>query len=102
MTRRMIEITYNDAMRQASALDQYADEMLRVANNQVGNIKSDISVAWQGDSANAYLRKLDTAAGNIRQTAARLRDIASTLRSVATIFRNSELRAIEIAEQRSY
>lgn len=102
MTRQTIEITFSSAMNRARDLDQCAEDMLRLAGTNMESIKSDISMAWQGDSANAYIGKMDLTAANIRKTAQRLQEIASTLRTVATTFRNSELRAIEIAEQRAY
>lgn len=102
LTRQLIEITFGNAMTQARQLDQCAEDMLRVANNNMGNIKGDISAAWQGESANAYIQKMDLTAGNIVKTAQRLQEIAQTLRTVANIFRNTELRAIELAEQRTY
>ena len=102
MTRQTIEITFSSAMSRARQLDQCAEDMLRLANSNMETVKRDISMAWQGDSASAYIGKMDLSAANIRRTAQRLQEIASTLRTVATNFRNSELRAIEIAEQRSY
>ena len=102
LTRQLIEITFGNAMTQARQLDQCAEDMIRVANSSMGNIKGDISAAWQGESANAYLQKMDMTSANIIKTAKRLQEIARTLRSVATLFRNTELRAIELAEQRTY
>lgn len=102
MTRQLIEITFGNAMTQANQLDACADDMVRLANNSISSIKGDLNAAWQGDSANAYLAKMDTTAQNMLKTADRLYQIADTIRSVARIFRNTELRAIELAEQRSY
>lgn len=102
MTRQMIEITFGNALTQANQLDACADDMVRLANNSLGGIKSDLSAAWQGESANAYIGKMDTAAQNMLATAEKLRQIADTIRSVARIFRTTELRAIELAEQRTY
>ena len=102
MTRQIIEITFGNAMTQANQLDQCAEEMLQLANRSMETIKGDIGMAWQGTSAEKYIQKMDLTAGNIRKTAARLQQIASTLRQVARVFRNSELRALELAEQRTY
>lgn len=102
MTRQLIEITFGNAMTQANQLDACADDMVRLANNSISGIKGDLSAAWQGDSANAYMAKMDTTAQNMLKTADKLYQIAETIRSVARIFRNTELRAIELAEQRSY
>lgn len=102
MTRQLIEITFGNALSQARQLEQCAEDMLRVANTNMESVKGDLSAAWEGESANAYMRKMDTTAANIAKTARRLQDIAATLRRVAQIFRNTELKAIELAEQRNY
>ena len=102
LTRQLIEITFNNAIAQANKLDDCADDMLRLANREIADIKNDIHLVWQGDSANAYMDKMTITAANIVTTARKLQETAKTIRSVANIFRNTELRAIAIAEQRTY
>lgn len=102
MTRQLIEITFGNAVAQAKQLDECADAMVRLANNSIGNIKSDLNSAWQGDSANAYIAKLDLTSENIITTANKLYEIARTIRKVARIFRESELRVLALAQERSY
>lgn len=102
MTRSMIEITFGNAMTQARELDECAEAMERLANSDVVSIKEGIQNAWKGDAANAYVAKMDLTSGNMLATARKIRGIATTLRNVARIFRNTELRALEIAEQRTY
>lgn len=102
MTRQIIEITFGNAIAQANQLDQCAEDMLQLANRNMETIKGDIGAAWRGTSAEKYIQKMDLTAANIRKTAAKLQQIASTLRQVARVFRNSELRAIELAEQRTF
>lgn len=101
-TKQLIEITFGNALTQARQLENCADEMIRLANSNLGSIKGDLNNAWQGDSANAYLTKLDLTADNIVATANKLNQIAATIRKVAGIFRDTELRAIEVAEQRTF
>lgn len=102
MTRQLIEITFGNAMSQANQLDACADDMMRLANSSMAGIKNEINMAWQGDSANAYLAKMDITANNIVTTANKLHQIAETIRTVARIFRDTELRAIALAESRTY
>lgn len=102
MTRQLIEITFGNALTQANQLEACADDMMRVANGSIGGIKSELGAAWQGDSANAYIAKMDLTAENITKTANKLYEIAETIRKVARIFRDTELKAIELAEQRTY
>lgn len=102
MTKELIEITFGNAMTQAKELDACADTMEHLAKSSLVQIQRDMSAAWQGENANNYFAKLLQTEENISQTADKIRDIADKLRRVATIFRTSELRALEIAKQRTY
>lgn len=98
----MIEITFGNAIAQAEQLENCADTMVQLSRTNLGNIKTDITAAWEGQSAGAYLSKLDLTADNIIRTANKLYEIAGTLRRVARIFRTSELKVLEVAEQRTF
>lgn len=101
MTQQMIEITFGNALRQAKQLEDCADDMRRVANSGMPNIQHDLASAWKGDSASAYQAKMEDTADNIRETAKKLDQIAATLRKVAKIFRESELKALELLNTKS-
>ena len=102
MTRTMVEITFAEALRQAGRIEACADDMDRLARTNLPGICSELGDAWRGESASAYLAKVETSAGNITATASRLHEIAQTLRTVARIFHDSELAAIALAERRDY
>lgn len=102
MTREVIEITFGNALAQARQLDECADSMERLAGSSMTAIKDGLQAAWEGAEASAYFGKMDMTAENIRKTAGRIREIASTLRRIAELFHASELKALEIAEQRTY
>ena len=102
MTREFIEITFGNALTQAKQLDICADSMEQVARSSLGTVESDLRATWEGVNADAYVQKLDLTAERIMKTAAKLREIAQTLRRVAQIFRESELKALDIAQQRTY
>lgn len=102
MTRRVIEITCQNTIAKARQLESCADSIQRLANTNLARIKNDILAAWQGNEANAYVEKIELTSENILTTANKLRNIAATLRKVTEIFRDTELRALEIAERRTY
>jgi len=102
VTRRMIDITFNNAIAQARKLESCADSMVRISGTNLPNVKAQLQAAWEGDCAAAYIDKMEMTAAGIRKTANRLYEIAATIREVATIFRNSELKALEIATNRNY
>lgn len=98
LTRELIEITFGNAITQAKVLDACADDMERLASSNMKNIEGEISAAWQGANASNYLMKMDNLEQNIIQNANQLRSIANSLRRIARIFRETELRAIDIAK----
>lgn len=102
MIREVIEITFGNAISQAKRLDECADSMERLAGSSLVGIKDGIQTAWEGSEASAYVSKMDMTSENILKTAGKIREIASTLRHIAQVFRASELKALEIAEQRTY
>lgn len=102
MTRQLIEITFGNAMTQANQLEACADDMVALANRRMEQIKNDILAAWQGESAHAYTAKMDQTGEGILATARNLYQIAETIREAARQFRDAELRALEIAQQRTY
>lgn len=102
MTRRMIEITCQNTLAKARQLESCAETMQRLANSNLAGIKNEILAAWQGAEADAYVGKLELTADNILTTAQKLNNIAATLRKITEIFRTTELKALEIAEQRTY
>lgn len=102
MTRNMIEITFGNALMQANQLDECAETMRKLANSELESVSTGLRVAWQGEAANAYLEKMVLTQANMIKTSAKLTEIAETLRKIARVFRESELKALEIAEQRTY
>lgn len=101
ITRAAIELNFANAMIQANKLDSCAESMRRVSGSDIQNARNQLQCAWDGAEADQFIGKLDLTAGNIRRTAARLEQIADTIRSVARTYRNAELRALEIATQRT-
>lgn len=102
MTRSVIEITFGNAMAQANQLDQCAETMEQLIRGDLVSIKDGVRCAWEGEACNAYISKMDLTSENMAKTAKKIRDIADTLRRVARIFRDTELRALAIAEQRTF
>ena len=102
MTKQLIEITFQNAIAQARRLESCADSMVTLANSNLPAVRGEVQAAWEGEEANAYLSKMETTGENILKTAARLYSAATTIRTVAKIFRESELRALEIATQRTF
>ena len=101
MDQSRIEIDFAAAYSQAKKLDDVADEMKRLANQQLNSTIGKIGSSWKGESATAYLNKAEIVRDNITQTAQSLASIAASIRSDAQRIYNAEKAALEIAKTRN-
>jgi len=76
----MVSIDYSKAALQARALRQTADGM-RSLGSRTHRLTTEIRAAWQGNTAEAYLRKLEAYANRMQNEAARCMKTAEALRS---------------------
>lgn len=102
MTESQIYFQYNSAVRQAEKLDQIVRKLEKLSNDRMDGTLRSLKNAWQSDSSPQYYQKAGQAQEDIRQTAEQLRKIADGIRTIAEAVKNSELRALEIARNRTY
>lgn len=102
MTKREILLNYNQAIKQATKLDQSANRLERLAAEQLGSAVGTLQIAWQSDSSPQYYGKVGKVQGDIRATAGKLRKIANSIRITAGAVKKADLRALEIAQARMY
>lgn len=102
MTKREILLNYNQAVRQATKLDQAANRLERLAADQLGSAVGTLRIAWQSDSSSQYYGKVGKVQGDIKTTAAKMRKIANSIRVTAGAVKQADLRALEIAQARMY
>ena len=101
MTEREIKLNYQQAIRQASRLEDIAGKLENLSSNKLSNTVGTLKQAWQSDSSSQYYNKVDKVQGDINTTAKQVRKIANSIRTTADAVRNSEMKAIEIAKTRS-
>ena len=65
-----ISIDYAKAEQQAQSLEQCANDMLQ-QSRELGSIIASVRQSWQGDTANAYIRKLEVLENDLRANADR-------------------------------
>lgn len=97
-TRGQIVFDFNNAQSQARRLDDLASELERRVVHGLADSVQELSSAWKGSSASAYLQKEERLQNNISKTASNLRDIASEIRIVAKRVYDAEMYAIYIAQ----
>lgn len=102
MTKYQIECNYRLALKRADELSETARKIKQISENVNGDIASGLNADWHGDSANAYIRKLDLFSAKVEAEAKRLENIADTIRRVAERTYNTEMKSLEISRKRTY
>ena len=102
MTRHEILFNYAQAMKQADRLDDVARRIERLATDKMESTTGALKSAWQSDSSPQYIRKMGTVQDEIKGNARNIKKVAQRIRTTAEGIKRAELRALEIAEARSY
>ena len=86
----MLEIDFDKAYAQVGKMEQCADGMLEQHNKLVSLI-AEVRGAWQGESANAYIKKMEALAEKIKSDAEKCRANAKSFRlKIGTIKKAEE------------
>ena len=102
MDEAKIYMNYKQAVQQADRLQDQAEQLRRIADNRMGDLMQRVNANWRGESADAYLAKCTAMQEKVDRTARSLTNTANALRRAAQRTYNAELRALEIARQRTY
>lgn len=102
MTRSEILFNYRQAVRQAEKLENLANRLKKLSQNKMRDTVGQLQGSWQSDHSNQYLSKVHRVSEEIAATAGKVMDIANAVRTTAEAVKNAELRALEIAKNRSY
>ena len=92
-----ISLDYTKAERQAQSLERCASDMLR-QSREVGFIINELRGVWQGDTANAYIRKLQVLEHELRENGNRCSTDASNFRAKITKVRSTDEKALRAIE----
>lgn len=96
-----VSLNYNKAQQQAKNLDKAAMQ-LRNNKGKLESCKRNIAVAWKGDNANTYIRKLETVLNNLNKIENNINKIAETVRTNSKRTYDAEVAAINTATKRTY
>ena len=102
MNKNEIYLNYRRAMQQADRLDEAASNIEKLVSERMTNVTGTLKSAWQSDSSPQYYSKIELVQGNILSDAGKLKKVAQSIRETAEIIRRAELRALEIANKRTY
>ncbi len=96
-TQQQIQFDHNLALSQAKQLENLSVEMESVTRS-VNTAMQEVSAAWKGENASAYLRKGEQVKNNVSRIAADLQTIAEEIRAAANRVYQTELNAVRIAQ----
>lgn len=102
MNRQEILMNYAQAKYQAQRLDDIADRIERLANSNMDSSLKTLQVAWKSDNSPQFYTKAETVRSAILTDAANIRKVAASIRATAEAVKNADLRALEIAQARTY
>lgn len=101
-TLNQIKFDFQQANRQADALDEIAGRLDDLANKKVAAAREELPAYWEGVSAVAFQSKQMDLEEEIRSSATKLRGEADKVRKVAKIIYDAEMHAYDIATRRTY
>lgn len=101
MERNAIEINFSEACAQADKLEALAVNMKKIANQQLNQTFQELSAAWKGETATAYLSKAERVVESILSAADEINRIGQQVRAKAKLIYNAEISALHIAENRN-
>lgn len=96
-----IDIQYKEAMRKADRLEELANKLSRRAADEIRNLSDDISRQWEGEEAEAFLKKTSIIESDISKIVKNIRSCAATIRKIAKQTMQTEMQAAQIASERT-
>jgi WXG100 family type VII secretion target len=89
----ILNFNYDKARQQAQRVEETADQLRALANNQMANAIASINASWDGESSNLFLRHCEETRARMLTRANELTEIASRIRKVAQILHDAEMEA---------
>ncbi|WP_407385740.1 hypothetical protein [Ruminococcus sp.] len=102
MNEYQIYCNYVNANIKAEQLEVIAATMLRSAQGDEALCQGYLANGWQGDAMNLFRGKCSEVTSQRNRTAQELKRIAQTIRRVAERNYKAEMKALEIARNRTY
>lgn len=101
-TQYEIDMNFRAAIAQANKLEEVAERLRRVSDNDYNNTLQNISSAWKGENAQAFINKSSLLIEKMDNTAESLRNAAGTIRQIAKNIYEAEMAALAVAREREY
>lgn len=96
-----IRMDFQNALEQARRLEELADSLDRRVTGRLEETGQSLRAVWKGDSGTRYAGKTQELRRQVRRSAQTLRDTAGEIRRIARSVYEAEMRALEIARNRT-
>ena len=100
-TRFSIIMDYQNAMRQADALERIAEEIKQCIDSSE-TFKTNVNRSWYGANANQYITKTEQSTGRLRQIRNSIIATKDVVKRIAKRTYDSEMAALDISTKRTY
>ena len=98
-TAQMIDLDYQNALRQAARLEEAAKKVKKERSN-LHDCGGSVASAWKGTNASAYVKKVRVVENDLSRIERNLKDAAETIRTIAKETYEAEQRALKLAKAR--
>jgi uncharacterized protein YukE len=99
-TSQEIYMNFRATQEIVGELRRVAIEVRNVSERDVGDTLRMVRSAWQGENADAFMRKGDRLQRNIYETSQIIDELAKTLEQIANNTYKTEMEAIKIAQNK--
>lgn len=97
-TIQTIEFDFKQANIHANRLEELANSLSGLSNNQLKTTLQGVSTSWKGENASMYIGKGAKLQYEVDQTSRELLAIATQIRQVAKKIYIAEMEAVDIAQ----
>ncbi len=102
MTEYEINFNYNKAMSQANELRDISKALKSLGDNSLEDCFANISRNWSGTNSENYVKKGRNVKTKITNSSQSITAAANAIETMAKRIYDAEMRALELARQRSY
>lgn len=101
-TKEFIELNYSKALGQADRLEQAAEKLNMVSQQQFQDTIQNLSADWTGTGASSYIAKGNRLVSDMNATAREIHRAAEDLRVMAKRLYDAEMAALSVIKTKSY
>lgn len=102
MTKQKLYCDFVQAIFKSSKIEKKAREIIRIADNGIASEIENIDSNWHGEASDVFIQKGRTIQSDLNDVANSLIKTAELIRKVAKRVYDTEMKALEIAESRTY